>query len=297
MASSAAVRKFLAHILPASLRKFVPRSVSKHLYFYGTFPVYLHGKKILTLQANGYVLENDVFFYGIEGGHEKRAMKVWIDFCETFKPREVFDIGANTGIYGLVAKTLVPTSQVSFFEPLAKAVEILTQNLKLNHFDAPIFTVALSNYDGEGHFYMSNVSDFAYSVTLNTYADLAIGGIHHEDDTLMKISTPVARVSSLLEDQKLSKPNLVKLDVETHENEVLEGFGFDLAEVDAYLIEVLNVEAANKLNKLFEGLGFHYYNLDDHHDFVQKTEKIYSTENYNYFIVKPDLALRMRTLK
>jgi FkbM family methyltransferase len=297
MVNSAGLRKFLAHLLPVRLRKFVPPSVSKHLYFHGKFPVYFRRKKFFELQANGYILENDVFFYGLEGGHEKKAMQVWIEFCEKFKPREVFDIGANTGIYGLVTLALDSSSHVSFFEPLPKALEILRENLSLNQFDAKVFDVALSNYDGEGHFFMSTRSDFAYSVTLNTYADLAIGGAHNENEEYTKIFSRVRQVSTLLKSEEVGKPNLVKMDVETHESEVLEGFHFDLYEVDAYLVEVLNADAADKLNGLFGGMGFDFYNVNDVKGSVQKTDRIYFTGHYNYFVIKPELARQLSSLQ
>lgn len=61
------------------------------------------------------------FYYGLENGHEKKAMRVWIEFCELFNPKYVADIGANTGIYGLVAKALDSNCNVAFFEPLESA--------------------------------------------------------------------------------------------------------------------------------------------------------------------------------
>lgn len=297
MVNGAELRKFFAYIIPRRLCKFVPRVISKHLYFNGNFPVNLGGGKTLMLQANGFVLENEVFFYGIRGGHEKRAMKIWIEFCEKFQPKQICDIGANMGIYGLVAKALVPNSHVSFFEPITRAIEILNQNLRLNKFEASVFKLALSNYDVEGHFFMDDNSDFAYSVTLNTYADLAITGIHNEQNVLAKDETPVKRISTLLKNGELEKPNLVKMDVETHESEVLEGFGFDLSEVPAFLVEVFNDEAAKKLNELFKDLDYDFYHVDDLHDKVEKRHEIYASMNYNYFVVKPGYALEMQTLK
>lgn len=252
---------------------------------------------VLMLHSHGFVLENEIFFYGIRGGHEKRSMKIWLEFCEKKQPTNVYDIGANTGIYGLVAKALVPHCHVSFFEPITRAVEILNQNLKLNKFDASVFHLALSNYDGFGYFYMDDSTDFAYSVTLNTHADLAITGVHNDNISHSKKSTPVRRVSTLLKTGELKKPNLVKIDVETHESEVLEGFGFQLSEVSAFLVEVLNDQVAEKLNLIFEDLHYEFYHIDDLNDKVEKKDRIRASRNYNYFIVKRELSTDMQTLK
>lgn len=297
MKIGAEMRKFLARILPQSLRKFVPRSISKHLYFAGVFEVDLGQGKSMLMQANGYVLENEVFFYGIRGGHEKRAMKIWLEYCEKHQPKQVYDIGANTGIYGLVARALVPKSHISFFEPIPRAIEILHQNLKLNQFDASVFQLALSNYDGVGHFFMQDNNDFAYSVTLNNHADLAITGNHNQNRMHRRVLTPVKRISSLLANGELEKPDLVKMDVETHESEVLEGFGFNLSDTPAYMVEVLNDLAAEKLNLIFSNLDFDFYQIDDIRDNVKKRDKIVASSNYNYFIVKPSYAKVLQTLK
>ena len=167
----------------------------------------------------------------------------------------------------------------------------------MNKFTANVFSLSLSNYDGKGHFYMSGVSDFAYSVTLNTFTDLAMTGSHKEDLTLRQIETRVAQVSTLLEAKVILKPNLVKLDVETHEYEVLEGFHFDLSEVDAFLIEVLNENEATKLNNLFKGLEFRFFNIDDSKNTVRETKAIHKSDQYNYFVVKVSHVDQMQLLK
>ena len=186
---------------------------------------------------------------------------------------------------------------IHFFEPIPKAVEILQSNLEINNYSANVFNIALSNYDGDGHFYMSHVSDFAYSVTLNNFADLAITGSHQEDSTFRKIDVKVAQISTLLINGVIGKPNLVKIDVETHEHEVLEGFKFDLSEVDAFLIEVLTEEVASKLNLLFSGLNFRYFNIDDKNNMVQETSKIYVSDQYNYFLIQSGLVSLMQSLQ
>jgi hypothetical protein len=132
---------------------------------------------------------------------------------------------------------------------------------------------------------------------LNEYADLAIQGSHDKNVNYTTMNTKVAKFSTLIENRMVHVPNLIKLDVETHEPEVLEGFGFNLEIVDAYLIEVLNREAANKLNELFKGTNFNFYNLNDETLEVYEYDCFKYTGNYNYFVVNPNLALQMKSLK
>ena len=283
--------------IPYQLRKHIQKFISRHLYFEGPFDVRLFGEKKFRMAAHKYVLENEVFYYGLENGHEKKAMRVWIEFCELFNPKYVADIGANTGIYGLVAKALDSNCSVAFFEPLESAHKIISENLSLNDFDAVNLNLALSNYDGEGEFFLNEGSDFHYSITLNEYADLAIQGTHDSNINYTTLKSKVSRFSTLVQDKLVHIPNLVKIDVETHEPEVLEGFGLNLELVDAFLIEVLNDEAANKLNKLFQNMNFRIFNLNDETFEVFEYDYFRYTGNYNYFVLKPNLVAEMKTLK
>ena len=166
------IRTLIAKLLPFASRKRIPRYISKHLYFKGNFPVFHNNKKLLKIRSTGFVLENDIYFYGLNNGHERKAMSVWVEYCQKFKPKVIYDIGANTGIYGLVSLALDTQSRVAFFEPLESATEILRKNLEMNGFKADIFELALSNYDGEGVFFMNEGKDFLYSITLNEYMSL-----------------------------------------------------------------------------------------------------------------------------
>jgi len=291
------LRNRVLRVIHFRLRRLIPKVISKHMHFEGIFWVRLYGKKLFRMAAHNYILENEVYFYGLESGHEKKAMRVWIEFCQLFNPLYISDIGANTGIYGLVAKSLNQKCEVSFFEPLESASKIIYENLKLNNYEAKIFKLALSNYDGKGEFFLNEGSDFLYSITLNEYADLAILGNHNSGMNYTTMESKVSKFSTLMESELVQVPNLVKLDVETHEPEVLEGFGFDLEKVDAYLIEVLNNNAANKLNKLFRDKNFRIFNLNDENLEVNEYTEFKYTGCYNYFVVKPNLAKEMKTLK
>jgi FkbM family methyltransferase len=246
--------------------------------------------------STGYVMENEIYFYGVEGGPENMSMKIWLDFIKTFKPQYVFDVGASTGYFGLLEKAMEVNMMVSFFEPLPKAIEILEKNLDANGFSANIFPYALSDYEGDGHFYMEQGTDFAYSITLNDNAEHAITGKNLNLSKQVKVETKVKKLSNLMTEQKLQVPDLVKIDVETHEFEVLSGFGSNIANVDAYLIEILTDECATKLNILFQDKDFRYFDIDDKRQKVKETQSIEKSSYYNYFIIKSDLVHLLRTL-
>ncbi len=58
------IRKLVATLIPSSLRKYVAPKIAQHLYFEGKIQVNHRGKGLLQLQATGYFLENEIYFYG-----------------------------------------------------------------------------------------------------------------------------------------------------------------------------------------------------------------------------------------
>ncbi len=289
-------RQLIARSTPRVIRKRIPKFISRHLYFKGFFKVRLNDQRKLSLYSEGYILENEVYWYGISGGHEKRSINLWIDYISHFKPKVIYDVGASTGIYGLVAEAIAEDTEVIYFEPIPKAVSILKMNLDVNSFGGKVHQVALANYDGIGIFNISEKDDFAYSVTLNTYADLAILGVHDHSQKYRELKVEVQQISTMIENDKLKPPDFMKLDVETSEYDVLLGAGKYAENVGAFLIEVLNHEIAQKLNTLFSSKLYAFYNIDDNRNRIIQTTSIISTQHYNYFVIKKELATEFPSL-
>lgn len=269
------------------MRKYVPRKIIMHLYFNGIIKARYNGKTICKLVSHSYQIENEIYWLGLEGCLEKKSMAIVIKYIELFKPKVIYDIGANTGTYGLVAKALNPLSEVYFFEPLASAMSVVKQNLEINDFEGHCFELALSNYDGTGEVYLNRGQDFAYSVTVNE--NLQPVGVAVDE-----IQIEVSRLDTLSEEFNLELPNLIKLDVETHEPQVLEGFGNILSESMVFLIEVLNDDLGIKVQKYFPPEKFDYWNINDHLGTVRKVEKIVKSDFYNYFVCSPDKSELMK---
>lgn len=224
-------------------------------------------------------------------------MEIFADFCRTISPREIFDIGANTGVYGLIAKAILPKANVSFFEPIPKALEMIEKNLSINNFSGDIFKIALSDFDGKGSFFLPSGQDMAYSVTLNAFADEAIDGVHDQTRDYNELFAKVSRVDTLIDAAKCDIPDLVKLDVETHEPEVLRGFGKYLSSSTSFLIEVLTDRKAAEINAILDGLGYDFWNIDDRKGTVRKTADIEKSDFFNYFVCRPEISQKLVSLR
>lgn len=277
------IRLIIAKATPFFIRKSVPLKISRHLYFSGIFTARLYGKNTVKLVSQGHQIENEIYWRGFESCHEGKSMQIFAEILNKLKPKVVWDIGANSGTYGILAKALNADSKVYFFEPIPKAVEMIVENRKLNNFNVEVFQLALGDYNGKGKIYFGKGTDFATSVTVNK--NLLGDGLAVDS---MEIS--VMRAETLMEKFALPMPELVKLDVETYEFEVLKGFGTTPFNDCIFLIEILSNELAEKLISFFPNEKYDFYNINDALSNVRKTESLEKSDFYNYLICPKKLS-------
>jgi len=263
-------------------------SVYKHLYFKGDITIPIDKSNSFRIRHYGYQVENDIFWAGLENGWERVSISLWMKLVKNSDV--IIDVGANTGIYSLIAKTLNPPARVYAFEPIARIYEKLISNCRLNDYEIECFDAALSNTDGEAIVY-DTPTEHVYSVTVNK--NLNDAGVEVVPTTIK-----VARLDTFIRQHNVDKIDLIKLDVETHEAEVLEGMGEFLKKFKpTFLIEILNDEVGQRVQALIEGLDYLYFNLDEASGSIRKVEKILKSDYYNYLICRPEIAEKLRLMK
>jgi FkbM family methyltransferase len=249
------------------------------------FQVNLNNKHF-TIEHHGFQIENEVFWSGITNGWEKISMQLWVELCKSSDV--ILDVGANTGIYSLVAKTIKPTSLVYGFEPVKRVFEKYKKNCQLNNYDIHCSEIALSDYDGEGVIY-DTTSEHTYSVAVNK--NIALDGI-----STIETKIEVRRLSSFIIENQIKKIDLIKIDVETHEVEVLKGMDKYLqAFQPTLLIEILNDEIGEKIQELIKDIDYLFFNIDEKNP-PMKVDKIVKSNYYNYLICKKEIALRLNLI-
>lgn len=280
------LRRILARSCPKPLRRFVPEFVFQHIHFKGTFPVYWRKKRIGFLLSHNSLIENKIFWRGITKSDEGKSLEIFLNFVEIMQPKLILDIGANTGVYGVLAKLINKESEVHFFDPIVGCLDAIQSNLSLNKTSGIINHVALSNYDGSGQIYMDKNKSMTYTVTLNVNRE-------PKNEQFVKASTPVLTYFSYAKQKAIGIPDLVKIDVETHENEVLQGFGTLLSPQTSFLIEILSEEAARNLEKLLPNSHYDYWNIDDQKRVVKKQNHLSSSLYYNFFVCPPEVSSKL----
>lgn len=261
----------------------LPKSIYQHLHFTGVFSITNHKDAQFKMFHHGNSIENEIFWMGLYGNWEKDSLLLWSKLSETADT--IFDIGANTGIYSILAKSINPSAAIYAFEPVPKIHKKLQLNTEINQFNNCNENLAISNetcktiiYDTEG--------EHSYSASLDN-------NFRGDDHKLIEIPIECTRLDDYIEKYQIDKIDLIKIDVESLEAQVLEGMGEYLqAFQPSILIEILTNDVAQKVEKLLTGINYSYINLDEKGNF-ETVEHLTSSKFHNFLICHPDIASRI----
>jgi len=157
--------------------------------------------------------------------------------------RVFFDIGANIGVYSLIAAHQ-SNAIIYSFEPHPFTFDLLKENIKINRFETKILPCQMALSDQQGHI---NFTDDPGS-TINKIIDVP-------NNNQKKIQVNVT-TGDLFCAEHAIKPDILKIDVEGHENRVINGFLDNLANTMIVFVECQElVETAKLLQKRHGFLG------------------------------------------
>ncbi len=209
---------------------------------------------------------------------------MWISLCG--QSQNIIDIGANTGVYSLIAKSVNSDAHVYAFEPVKRVYQKLMENCALNNYDIALYEKAISNSDGTAVIFDTD-TEHVYSVTVNK--NLSAASTKVKETTIHTIT-----LDSFIRTNKITKIDLIKIDVETHEPEVLEGFSNYLKIFrPTLLIEILTDEVGQRVQELVNGLGYLYFNIDERGS-VRRVEKIGASDYYNFLLCNEVTARELK---
>ena len=271
------------------IRSFVklPTGIYQHLHFKGIFSVKLNEKSSFLIHHFGYLIENEIFWAGIIGGWEKESLNLWIQLCKD--SNNIIDVGANTGVYSLIAKSINPNAKVIALEPVERVYKKLLMNTTLNNYDITCLPLAASNKDGEAIIFDIPNAEHTYSVTVNK-------NMYDPGTPIKTVNIRTIKLDTLVEEQGLPKIDLIKIDVETHEAEVIEGY---LKYISIYkptiLIEILTDEVGQKVEEMISNLNYLYFNIDENNG-IRKVDKILKSDYYNYLLCSSKIAEKLNIL-
>lgn len=252
-----------------------PHAIRQRMRFTGHFEVKAGPTETFRMYHFDTPFENEIFWLGLQKGWEPVSVQVWAALCK--KSTVIFDVGANTGVYSLIAVAMNPQATIVAFEPLPKMREKLQMNNAINQNKIRVEDIAVSDRSGEALLY-DLPNDYMRQASLNQ-AHVAEGRIG--------IPVKVSRLDDFISKSGL-RPDLMKIDVETHEPEVLIGMGAELGRsLPSILVEVLNSEIGAKLELVLEPAGYqNYYHIDEEKG-LQRVNTL-GNSRFRNFLITPE---------
>lgn len=170
----------------------------------------------------------------------------------------VYDIGANVGFTTIIAAHLTgPNGTVICFEPQPKCDEMIRHNAALNGLaQVRVRNEALGDKDGSARFLVTSDSTFS-----------RLDGVGKQDLGATRVDVVVRRLDSLIADESLQRPELVKIDVEGSEPLILEGAMATLREARPVLL--IELHGTNRVvSELLQKVGYTTRVLGDRGDIL-----------------------------
>lgn len=129
-------------------------------------------------------------------------------FYEDVQPQVVLDLGANIGVYSLMASLVWPEAVIHAYEPEPQNFKLLRQNLDEDR-NVTCRNVAVGPVGGKRPFYLDNTSPLCHSLFQRK----------GEGQRVLEVTVVAAK--------DLPPADLVKIDIEGPELQVLEAMNLD----------------------------------------------------------------------
>jgi FkbM family methyltransferase len=200
-------------------------------------------------------------------GYEPETLACFLAVCDIAPPGPVWDVGANVGVYALLA-AVATDREVVAFEPTKRTAAVAGRWVRRNHPDADVQIMALGDADGTATLYVSTASDSS-----NSTAE----GFREAHRT---VEVPQHRIDSLVA-EGMSPPAVLKVDTETTEPQILRGAAETIAAVRPWILcEALPGRSEPELMAAMEPFGYTWHLIDDDppfpaRDTIVGDEKLY----------------------
>lgn len=185
----------------------------------------------------------------------------------------VYDIGANIGLYVRLLCSCFAAGQVVGFEPMTENLKLLISNIKLGNLGdrARVYPYALADDDREEDLQLDDVMSASAALDSVTHGQPSLGrqkyGLGPKTERVV-----VRKLDTVVEQQGLALPDVIKIDVEGAEGMVLRGAGRVLARCHPRIIvECHGVEQVRAVFDILDGAGYTlagYLKQDDRRDYT-----------------------------
>jgi len=218
-----------------------------------------------------------LLYWGGIDSFEGETIRVFLRLLE--HTHTFLDVGANTGIYSLIAAVDNPTRRVYAFEPVPRVFECLKRNVALNRVsNLYVDCSAVTDYDGEITLYVPTTILFPTSAsTLRGWRE-----------GCEAIAVQAVTVDAFVATHAVPKVDLMKIDTEGTEPMVLKGATDTLEDEPMIICEVIHGKTERSLHTLLDDRGYRYFRIA--REGLVQQECITGAEIYkdlNYLFITP----------
>lgn len=206
--------------------------------------------KLTNLSSN--FLSFQLYWRGIDF-YEPITLMVFQDLLRNGGP--FFDIGANVGLFSLIAAHSHPRLRIIAFEPNPKNFDILRRNVAANRFEEIICeSIALSDKNGMAELHLHE-SDMSASLEPGFQGEM---NTRHE-----RVQVPITTLDSYVDSRNRTVPALMKVDVEGHEAAFLNGARATIARHKPDLILEVLEGYSGEHSSFLKDQGYRFYPITD----------------------------------
>jgi len=229
------------------------------------------------------LLQRQLYFFG---AYEEKDCACWVRMAK--QARTIFDIGANVGLYSLLAAAANTRATIHAFEPTSEVFDRFVENLRLNHFANVVPNpLAVGNATGKSLLHFCAGSDSA-NEGMNYVSPESVSGSDLEIE--------VVSLDDYCRQNGIACIDLLKLDIEGSEYEALLGAENLLSKqaIGCIFLELTEWAAERKghsirdLKQLLAGAGYQIYQLQENSQFKPvKLDASHNGDNVLAFASRP----------
>lgn len=189
----------------------------------------------------------------------------WIDAFNEKDKIVFWDVGSNIGLYSIYAALKYSNIEVVSFEPSTNNLRILSRNISINKLEEKIKINQLPLTKDKNQYLMFEESEFIEGWSMNSFGE----GIDFEGKSMHpnnRYKIFGTNINYLIDNNILSIPNYVKIDVDGIEDLILEG-------ANKYLRNPVIRSISIELNENFKKQCENVFKIMDQNNFVFKHKK------------------------
>jgi FkbM family methyltransferase len=237
-------------------------------------------------------LQRHLYFYG---SYEEEQCDYWMMLAK--HASTIFDVGANVGLYSLLAAATNPRARIHSFEPTTEIVEAFMSNIRLNCMrNISVNSSAVGSYTGKGYLRRHKHGEELYD------------WMNYVVDTAAQSSDPCISVTTLddyCKQKQIAHIDLLKMDIEGGEYDALIGAKglLQAQSIRCIFLELVEAHAGRSghstvdIKRMLLKAGYQIYLLRAGTLFPVQPEKVHDGEGDNIIAFAHEFNSEIRSYR